>query len=581
MNRVAVIALLVALAPAVVGAPSPYERGQAVEVKGTFSGAVFTADEVVLADEASLSIKGPIGAYDPQSRTLRFGSLVLSIDDETRIQSEDGANADDTALAAGRRVKVSLRRRDDGSLRVRRVRLLRTSASRRLVLEGPIESILPGRENVASFVLLDTEIIATTNTVWQGIDRPGGEVDDEDIRPAKGLIVGRFGRLAGEVRADYKNETNFDLFDDFDGDLASRRLRARIEWIFPATRRMSGMLQLKAESEEEITDDADDFEPGDDFTLGRAYLLFRGVIGKHGSVQVGRSRFDDPRDWLYNRDIDAVRLFFDFEKWRFEASLGEEIVDPTNRHRDVTNHHLAASWYPAKRHEITLYLLDRDDDFIRPNGNPRDFSPRLVGLRANGRRKHRWGYWLEAARARGSDGGTRLDGEALDIGGTWVFRGRLEPSITLGYAYGSGDDDSGDDIDRTFRQSGLHLNNGKWNGVSSFRYYGELTRPELANLHITTIGFGLRPAGETSIDLVYHRYELDHPASELVDADVDDRNLNLVDTFVGEEIDIVFGWEELTHWELEIDLGYFEPGDAFLGPTDPAAMLRAKLKYVF
>jgi len=43
----------------------------------------------------------------------------------------------------------------------------------------------------------------------------------------------------------------------------------------------------------------------------------------------------------------------------------------------------------------------------------------------------------------------------------------------------------------------------------------------------------------------------------------------------------VFGYEEWVHWELELDLGYFTPGDAFLGPTDFAAALRFKLKYIF
>ena len=33
--------------------------------------------------------------------------------------------------------------------------------------------------------------------------------------------------------------------------------------------------------------------------------------------------------------------------------------------------------------------------------------------------------------------------------------------------------------------------------------------------------------------------------------------------------------------EFELDLSYFEPGDAFLGPTNTAAGGRLKVKYVF
>lgn len=106
-------------------------------------------------------------------------------------------------------------------------------------------------------------------------------------------------------------------------------------------------------------------------------------------------------------------------------------------------------------------------------------------------------------------------------------------------------------------------------------------RPELANLHVETFGVGLRPRAKASLDLVFHRYRLDKPASELIDAAMDDRTLNLIDLDIGTEWDLVFGYEEWVHWEIELDLAYFLPGDAFLGPTDPATAVRFKLKYIF
>ena len=127
----------------------------------------------------------------------------------------------------------------------------------------------------------------------------------------------------------------------------------------------------------------------------------------------------------------------------------------------------------------------------------------------------------------------------------------------------------------------LQLNNGKFNGVSSFRYYGELLRPELSNLHIETLGLGFRIRRKTSVDAVYHRYRLDQPAAELVDAAFDDRRLNLIDRDVGREWDLIVGFEELEHWEFELNVSLFDPGDAFLGPTDPAVSGRMKVKYVF
>ena len=167
--------------------------------------------------------------------------------------------------------------------------------------------------------------------------------------------------------------------------------------------------------------------------------------------------------------MDAVRLLFDFSRARFEA------VDRRGGRRPgreapghACNLLLSASVYPGRRHSLSAYWLDRDDDFRDEDGDPRDFSPRLIGFRASGEGEKVWSYWVDAAIARGSVEGEPLHGEALDAGLTLVAPVRLQPSLTLGYAFGSGDDDPFDGVNRTFRQSGLQLNNGKWNGVSQF-----------------------------------------------------------------------------------------------------------------
>jgi len=263
-----------------------------------------------------------------------------------------------------------------------------------------------------------------------------------------------------------------------------------------------------------------------------------------------------------------------------EASISEQLVGPENRQRDIRNLLLLATVFPSPEQEISVYWFDRNDDFREPNGDARDFSPSYLGLHAHGERRY-WHYWLEAARARGRIEGVPLRGHAVDVGVSVFAPVWWKPTLTLGYAMASGDEDPFDGIQRTFRQTGLQLNKGKWNGVTNFRYYGELLRPELANLHIETYGFGFRPKRHTSIDLIYHRYRLDEPAASMVSDGIEDRRLNLVDTEIGQEIDLVLGFEELQHWEFELDLGVFDPGEAFIGDTDVAVTARFKAKFVF
>jgi len=517
VRRLTIVAIVLASGLPALAADLRLGPGVWVSVKGTFDGDTFDGKQVEALRDRSASVKGELSAFDLERGQMRFGALRLDIDSRTRLQEADGKETSATSIRVGQRVKVSLEYEKGQKLRVRRVRLLDSQPSNRLRLEGPVQ-FLSRSGNELRFVLLGVEVRTTTKTTWEGIARPRQVVDDEDARPARGVQLGRLGRLSGEVRLDFKSEQNFDLADQLDSDVSMRRLRTRVELVPPPTPRVSGMLQIKTENVQVVDDEARGFDGNRDLRLGRAYLLLRPTPSSRASFQIGRSRFVDRRDWLYNRDTDALRVFIDTRRWHFEFSASEEAIDPVRRQEDIRNLHAAVTFYPGSSHEISAYVLDREDDFRFAGGTRRNFSPRLIGVRAAGEGDKVWSYWLEAALARGESRENELRGTGIDAGVTLVAQARGEPSLTLGYAFGSGDDDPFDGVDHTFRQSGMHLNNGKFNGVTSFRYYGELLRPELANLHIDTLGVGIKPRRRTSIDLVFHRYRLDQPAAELVDA---------------------------------------------------------------
>jgi hypothetical protein len=57
------------------------------------------------------------------------------------------------------------------------------------------------------------------------------------------------------------------------------------------------------------------------------------------------------------------------------------------------------------------------------------------------------------------------------------------------------------------------------------------------------------------------------------------RGMDLVHDNVGSEWDLVVGVEE---WKrLELDVGWFRPGSAWLGPTEDAQFLGLETKYAF
>jgi alginate production protein len=99
-------------------------------------------------------------------------------------------------------------------------------------------------------------------------------------------------------------------------------------------------------------------------------------------------------------------------------------------------------------------------------------------------------------------------------------------------------------------------------GSASFRYLGELVRPELSNLWVATAGIGIRPARDISIEVAGHAYRQDVAAPFLRGSRLrEDPNGEHRD--LGYGIDVVIGIERWRPVALEIVLGYFAPGPGF------------------
>ena len=226
-----------------------------------------------------------------------------------------------------------------------------------------------------------------------------------------------------------------------------------------------------------------------------------------------------------------------------------------------------------------------------------------LGARARGRWKGKplgtLYYWADIASVRGNEHRTQFSeldngfteagtsreievrGWALDTGITLRPRAFRDLSFTAGYAVGSGDDQTESTRDHSFRQSGLNSNKGKFRGVVRFRYYGELLRPELSNLHISTLAVGKRFLSASSVDLVYHNYRQVKAAPRLRSARIE-APLNGENRSIGEGIDVVVGLEEWRRWEVKFIGSLFVAGDAY-GAASGERAYRADflLKYTF
>jgi alginate production protein len=303
--------------------------------------------------------------------------------------------------------------------------------------------------------------------------------------------------------------------------------------------------------------------------LVEAFVWFKQVAGRRLSVQIGRQQFRDDREWLYDEELDAVRVRYGADRFDVELSISRNglvqkdlLADECDGDR-INNYLVYAGYRLTDRIDIGAYLFVRDD-----RSSDRESSI-FLGVRSRGELIRRLDHWLELAYVTGRDGSRRISGTGFDVGLTYELDRPLRPSLTAGYAFGS----------RNFRQTGLQDNEGRFNGVTRFRYYGELFDPELSNFLILTHGIGIRPTRRTSVNLVHHYYFQPRASSFILDAAIDadpsGRSRDL-----GHEIDGIFGYRIRRNMDMILTLGWFIPGRAFPG-GDNALVAFFAMAYTF
>ena len=322
------------------------------------------------------------------------------------------------------------------------------------------------------------------------------------------------------------------------------------------------------------------------FVIDEAYLRLLNE-SRTLELKLGRHPLADEREWYYDEDFDGATLTYDNQRLVVQGAINrEQLLDRdlwNADNPDRINNFLASGTYRLfvksdknrqfKKVYLGTYLIVRDDREAR---NDRTIH---LGVRSYGEVFRSLEYWADAAIMRGRDGNDRLKGYAFDVAMSYEFDFEHTPYFIFGYAFGSGDDDSTDRTDRSFRQTGLEGNENKFGGVTNYKYYGEAFDPELSNLSIWSLGVGFRPTRRSSVDLIYHRFDLNEMSDELRDAQVEE-DLTGNSKAIGEEIDLIVGYRAKGGSSLHLGVGYFIPGKAY-EVRDNGFYLNSEIKLVF
>jgi hypothetical protein len=584
--------------------PPEFQIGVRVAAKGELdSVGELRVRELELDPGEGSELRGLIEALDPERRTLQLLGFTVQLEGETKLRREPDEPMSFSDLQVGQRIRAAGTIDNAGILVARSIRVrTETYPERRFV--GTIDAISDAPEGDVVITLLGrraritarTELVIAEGVVRRLPPRARALTEDDDllmlgqIRPHENLAI------SGELRPRGEQLTNADLdpatadhetVPEFLGLIGALAQWSKWALYAEASARtqyyLDGGPALGSENEKNL------------LNLSQLYARYGHESGDLGwRVQLGRQRATDERQWyIYTKNLDSVSALVSYKRWSFDVLYGRAVFNQNHFREDQTRDNLLlrTSWALTHNLELSLWHLARSDRTARGD------SPTFFGLRLLGGIGRHVDLWADAAWQRGdrplADDTTGVSyqvpirADAFDLGLTLRTRTALDPSLTLGYAVASGGDDEAAGIDQrlaeaeTFRQSGFERNRGSFNGVVSFRYYGEVLDPELANLQIATAGVGLRPIRTFSIDLVYHDYRQDRLSTRRVHGSPIDVKPNGLSDALGDEWNLIVGYEPTRRFELRFTAGRFSPGEAFPAESSAATLVALQTKLRF
>ncbi len=256
------------------------------------------------------------------------------------------------------------------------------------------------------------------------------------------------------------------------------------------------------------------------------------------AISVGRMRFSDARKWTADAAVDGVHYGFKGEGLTLDIAAFE------GTHRNEGRYALAHIAGFSKAGALGGFAVFESND-----GQER---VHIAGSWAN-KPSETLSYTLNA----GIVAGDAANGQSFGFAADARVIKRLSdhdwnPQLTLGIAAGS----------KGFQQTGLHSNKTYDGGQTQFNRYGYVYQPQLTNMAVATVGVGIRPSRNFSLDITAHAYAQVEKTAGMPAARVSGET-NGESTFLGGELSIVGAWRPTRKSKFELGLSLFQPGPAY------------------
>jgi hypothetical protein len=553
--------------------------GITLEIKGYVSDAgLFVATDLETIDgPRSPKIRAKIERIDERALT----GTLLGQDIVFSSKTDYDAGTFDS-FQGGQFIEVKCRVDEDGVWQAKSVETLNIKPANKLkvtLTRTAIDSTPPDTLEVSGFRILlveetDVELAANRRADDLDIFRELAYADAASAPKGYHTDDGRHLFLV-DYRHNFRSETDYDLSARFDADRDDTQPEIRLGWAAYWTESLRTMAQLRMRKNYVVSGETPDSTGGLEMHFIQLVALWSRPAELPVSLLLGRQRFRDPREWLFDEYLDSARGFLHMSPFQFEFAVVRAVEHFKPKFASWTDVYGDLSVEVAGG-DATAYVLARHD-----SDTTRKRDSVYYGLRYYGRPTRSWRLSGDLSFLRGEDKGRTMDAWAVDLAATYRMRKvRFEPFASVGFALGSGEQPGGTGVDGRYRQTGYQDNTDRIGGVTQVRYYGTLLDPELSNLIIWTGSVGFRPHNDVSLQLIYHTYAQQYAEDQLRSLLIDPpARPNGVDTDIGQGLDFVIGTRHLwNHVRFSWTTSLFFPGEAFAPRQERATLNRIELR---
>ncbi|MFT7678820.1 MAG: hypothetical protein ACI8QC_002817, partial [Planctomycetota bacterium] len=321
---------------------SALEVGHWISAKGDLADGRFRISELeVLPPEDLETLVGTLSNLD-QDRLRILGQ-------EVHLSTSTSWDRDRSSETASTRVKLQGHYRSPRKFSARKVRYRGLGRDQ---IAGRVDEISPVAGGLVLRVMRFRLFLPADETLQSegniaGLEKAKARayskeaelpLDDDDDIPGRHMLS-EYLTLGARVDFSSAFEDNFDLDDERARDRRNYAASIRSELVWAPPGNFSGLIGFRHSTRYRW--DADDPNETRNRSLFNEVYGYWSDVGTRGlDLQIGRQDFDDPREWIYDHNLDALRFIYRQPAYRLELSASK--VLGAGSARDEASHNLIA-----------------------------------------------------------------------------------------------------------------------------------------------------------------------------------------------------------------------------------------------